>query len=104
MPLAFAAIESRVNRAVIGRLANREALYTPMGGGEARTLAGIFDAEYAVRLEELAGDSSPAFTCSADDIGDVRRGAGLVIDGEQYEVVEPKPDGAGLTVLRLRSA
>jgi hypothetical protein len=103
MPAAFAALESRVNAAVIDRLSNRTAAYTAPGGGAARDVDGIFDAHYATDLESLAGDSTPAFTCSTDTVSDATRGAHLTVGLEVFEVVEVMPDGAGLTVLRLRS-
>lgn len=104
MTAAFAALKTRANRAVMKHLADSEALYTPAGGGAAMLVEGEFDAAYATQLEELAGDSTPAFICSVEDVGEVRRGATLVIDGTTFEVVRPEPDGAGFVVMRLRSA
>ena len=102
MPTPFAALESRVNAAVMRRLSNREAAYVPVAGGAPRMVLGIFEAQYGTDLERMAGDIFPAFTCKSADVADVSRGATLLIDATSYEVVEPMPDGAGFTVLRLR--
>lgn len=103
MPASFAALETRVNAAVIARLSNREVQYTPVAGLQ-RVVVGIFDAQYAQLLDDLAGAATPALTCASSDVPDATNGAGVVVDGQAYEVVEPMPDGAGLTVLRLRKA
>lgn len=112
--LHFAALQARVNARVIERLSDRQALFTPAGGGAARPLMGMFEAAYATQLEQLAGDVAPALTVRTDLVLDATPGAQLVLlavvdaDGaivlpeESFEVVEPQPDGAGFTVLRLR--
>ena len=101
MPASFAALESRVNRAVMKTLSNRTVIFTP-AGGPARELAGIFDADYARMLEELVTSSTPAMTFATESVEDATRGAELTFDSTSWEVVEVEPDGAGLTVLRLR--
>jgi len=114
--LRFAALQARVNAAVIDRLSERQASFTPKGGGAARPLQGMYDDAYGTQLEQMAGDSSPALTVRTDLVLDATPGATLillaVIDAagvlvapeETFEVVEPQPDGAGFTVLRLRAA
>lgn len=115
--MSFAALESRVNAAVIKRLSNRVASCTPSGGGVPRDVPGLFDAEYAEQLDGMVGGSTPAFTCNSGYAVDLTAGATVVVpsvvevlpDGSEvvwasvtYEVAEPMPDGAGFTVLRLR--
>ena len=43
MPASFAALETRVNAAVIARLSNRVAVLTPAGSGVSREVEGIYD-------------------------------------------------------------
>jgi hypothetical protein len=114
--LRFAALEARVNAAVIDRLSDRQASFTPRGGGAARPVTGMYDAAYGTQLEQMAGDSSPALTVRTDLVLDATPGASLIllalIDAngvvvapeETFEVVEAQPDGAGFTALRLRTA
>lgn len=75
---------------------------TLTGGG---TVEGIFDAEYYAALDGIAGvaveSSQPAFTAPTSDLSGVGQGDTLTIDGATYEVVEVKPDGTGVTTLRL---
>lgn len=113
--LRFAALEARVNAAVIDRLSDRQASFTPRGGA-ARPVTGMYDAAYGTQLEQMAGDSSPALTVRTDLVLDATPGASLIllalIDAngvvvapeETFEVVEAQPDGAGFTALRLRTA
>lgn len=115
--MSFAALEARVNAAVIQRLSNRVASVVPAGGGAARPVSGIYDAAYATSLEDMVGGSTPAFTCSSAEGRDLTAGATIVLssvtevlpNGTEivwasvtFAVVEHMPDGAGLTVLRLR--
>lgn len=102
MPAPFAALEARVNAAVIDHLANRVGSFTPVAG-VARDVSGVFDAEYATQLEQMAGDSTPAFSGRTDQLADATRGSLLTLPEGNFEVVEAQPDGAGMTVLRLRS-
>ena len=116
MPAPFAALEARVNSAVIDRLSNREASFTPESGGVPRVVSGMYEAQYGMQLEQMVGDSSPAFTTHSILVADAAPGAQLLLHevrdaagalvhaAELFEVVEPMPDGAGFTVLRLRSA
>lgn len=114
--LRFAALEARVNAAVVDRLSDREAMFTPAAGGAARPVSGLYDAAYGTQLEQMAGDSSPALTVLTELVQDAAPGARLVLlavidkagvivaPQESFEVAEPQPDGAGFTVLRLRAA
>ncbi len=119
MSLAFTRLEARVNAAVIARLANRTATVVPVGGGAPRNVDGLYDAEYATQLDDMVGGSTPAFICASAQAADLTKGATVVLtsvleilpDGTEvvwasatFTVAEHMPDGAGLTVLRLRKA
>jgi hypothetical protein len=98
MTAPFAALEARTARAVFAHLANAEAT---LGGVP---VTGIFDSAYA--MEDLgSGIASfgPAFTMASSAVPSPVVGLSLVVNGSAYKVVEPKPDGTGVTVLRLRS-
>ena len=67
-------------------------------------VTGIFDEAYA--LEELGGfmaASGPAFTLASSAVPAVVAGLSLVVRDTTYKVVEPMPNGTGVTVLRLRT-
>jgi hypothetical protein len=94
----FADLEQRVNAAVMRRLANASATLD----GEAVT--GIFDNAYRLQdVGEMVGATAPAFTLADADVPSDVVGCELVYGATTYTVVEPMPDGTGLTVLRLRS-
>lgn len=65
---------------------------------------GIFDNAYA--MDDMGGGASashPAFTLPSASVPTPVAGLSLVVNGTTYKVVEPMPDGTGLTVLRLRT-
>jgi hypothetical protein len=98
MATRFSVLEARLNEAVFSRLSNVE---TTLAGV---TVRGIFDKEYL--LEDLGGGiatSGPVFTLASADVPAIVAGLALVVNGLTYKVVEPMPDGAGVTVLRLRT-
>jgi len=103
MPAPFAALEARVNSAVVRILSNRVATFIP-AGGEAREVAGIFDDRYEQLVEDMVAGSTPVFTCLTALVPDVDAGGQLVLDGATWDIVEPAPDATGMTVLRLRRA
>lgn len=78
--------------------------------GAGRVLVGIFDSAYLVLdLGSGVESTAPAFTLPDSSIPDVMADAitagddvALEIQGCVYNVVESKPDGTGVTVLRLR--
>lgn len=99
----FAALEDRVNRAVSARLANAVASYAD--GAATVNLAGIFDAAYLTTLPDgSVGSLGPVLDVETADVPPAAQGLQLVIRGAAYVVVEPQPDGAGRTLLRLRRA
>jgi hypothetical protein len=65
---------------------------------------GIFDKDY-IDLDvggSVAG-SGPVFTLASSSVPADAAGAALVVGGVTYKVVEPMPDGTGVTLLRLRT-
>ena len=67
-------------------------------------VVGIFDNDYL--LEDLGGGmaaSGPVFTLASADVPAGVAGLSLVVGGKAFKVVEPMPDGTGVTVLRLRT-
>lgn len=66
-------------------------------------VVGIFDNAY--ELEDMGGGvsaSGPAFTLPSSFVPSPVIGLPLVIGSATYKVVEPMPDGSGITKLRLR--
>ena len=67
-------------------------------------VTGIFDRTY-IDLDaggSLAGNT-PVFTLASSSVPANVAGAALVVGGVTYKVVEPMPDGTGVTMLRLRT-
>jgi hypothetical protein len=67
-------------------------------------VTGIFDKDY-IDLDaggSVAG-SGPVFTLASSSVPANVAGAALVVGGVTYKVVEPMPDGTGVTLLRLRT-
>lgn len=67
-------------------------------------VTGIFDKDY-IDLDvggSVAG-SGPVFTLASGSVPANVAGAALVVGGVTYKVVEPMPDGTGVTMLRLRT-
>ena len=67
-------------------------------------VTGILDKDYL--LEDLGGGmatSGPVFTLASAAVPSVVAGLSLVVNGLTYKVVEPMPDGTGVTSLRLRT-
>lgn len=100
MPSAFSTLEARVDRAVFRHLANTSGLL------DGEPVRGIFDEPFAA--VEGIGTSAPQLTVSAEAAARVEEGTSQFVRGEMpggtvYTVVEATPDGAGMTVLRLRN-
>lgn len=90
----FAAIETSVNAALMGALAN----VTATVGGVSVT--GIFDAAYQDALG-ITG-SAPALLCASADVAAAVEGTAVVVGSTSYTVTTAEPDGTGLTRLRLQ--
>jgi hypothetical protein len=95
---SFAALEARVNNAVLSRLANMNAI---LNGSP---VAGIFDNTYnAFDMGGSLAGASPLFTLPTASVPGVVVGLALVVNGTTYQVVNHEPDGTGLSILRLRT-
>lgn len=102
MPIpAFAVLENRANIAVMARLSNAVAWYTP-AVGQPKDVLVIFDADYQVVVDGMVATTGPVAVCSPLDIPSAKNRELLVIRGVTYEIVETMADSAGLTPLRLR--
>jgi hypothetical protein len=97
MAAPFAALETRLNAAVVAHLANAEADF---GGGV--VVAGEFSNGYAAALG-VAG-TNPGFLGQSTDLAAVTRGSTVTISGTTYTVVAIEPDGTGMTRLDLEKA
>ena len=77
--------------------------YTPTGGS-AKTIYGIFDADYS-EFSPLDGEvatSEPSVLCKTSDVAAIKTNEPVVIDGVTYRINGPgEPDGTGLTRVRL---
>lgn len=76
-------------------------------GGTAVEIAGIFDNDYLdleVEGEVGVASRSPRFVCRTadlDDAGGANDGDSLVVSGVTYKVRIVKPDGTGMSELKL---
>lgn len=97
MTARFASLEARANGAVFSHLANVNATLAGL------PVSGIFDAEY--QLQDMATgiiSNAPVLTLPSANVPSNVVGASVVIGAKTYKVVEPMPDGTGITMLRLR--
>ena len=62
-----------------------------------------YDRPFFLAREEFAdiATSKPQATCRTSDVSDAAQGDKITIDGTQYTVDVPMPDGNGVTVLGL---
>lgn len=106
--MSFAAVESRANASVIGRLANATAQV--VGGG---TFAVVFDAAFSAGMggqisgtlpQILANDSDLAANDVAFEVQlTVRKTdpAGAIVSEVDYVVRDVQPDGTGLSIVTM---
>ena len=92
--VAFAAIEQKINSAVIKRLSNAQANF---GGG--LLVDGIFDA-FPVDTYEVQSNN-PVFQCNESEVSTVLRGASVVINSITYTVENKISNKAGWMLLEL---
>lgn len=79
------------------------ATYTPVNGAQ-KTITVDFNEEYLgleLGMGEVAS-TDPAALCKAADVVGARQGDAITINGIDYLVVIPKPDGTGGVLFRLR--
>jgi len=96
MTAPFAAIEARINAAVVTHLANATADF---GGGV--VVDGIYDADYGDPLGLVAGATKVLMIQSASVPG-AAVGQSVTIGGTSYSIASVEPDGTGITRLRLK--
>ena len=98
MAAPFAALEARINAAVIAHLANATADF---GGGVVADVE--FGAPYESALGVVAG-TMPAMRARTVDVAGIAAGAAVTVSGVGYTVTGLEPDGAGMTLLRLQES
>ena len=97
MTAPFAALETRVNAAVIAHLANATADF-----GAGVTVDGVFQREYQESLG-VAGNK-PVFTALEADLPSITPGTtACSINSTSYVVAESHPDGTGNALLVLEA-
>jgi len=94
----FSALKSRVNAAVMAKLADAVATINAV------EIDVIFDNEYEVADSGFSGFAalSPAIHCSAADVTGVVVGTSVSVDGDAYFVADIQPDGDGGITLVLK--
>jgi hypothetical protein len=96
--MSFAALNDRLNAAVVDRLGNAEAT---IGGS---VVPGIWRQAYTETAGGMAAGSSPVFDCMAAAVPSIARGNAVVIAAANYTVVGIEPDGSGWVSLILQKA
>lgn len=102
MPTPFARLEALATTAVFARLANATARVHGEGA-DSVDVDGIFENQYdeaAIAVGDIAG-SIPTFSLPTADVPAKPVGKLLEVKGKTYKIVEHRPDGTGLSVLRL---
>lgn len=95
----FAAMESRLNSAIMKRLSN--AVATLPGGAQ---VAVIFDNGYAQSLGGMVESSMPSCQIASTDAAALVQGSAITINTVAYQVKEVHQDGTGITTLVLERA
>jgi hypothetical protein len=96
MATPFAAIEARINAAVVSHLANATADF---GGGV--VVDGIFRASYSDAFGMVNSEMS-SFEAETDDLTGVEVGDTVTVGGKARTVSSIQPDGTGITLLALK--
>lgn len=107
--MGFEAAEARTAASVMRRLRNATATVAVPIAAAGQTFGVIFDNEYLFVDEAGVSSSAPAVEVLEADMPQAVRDAleaggpvTLTIRTVSYSVVEPKSDGTGMSVLRLR--
>lgn len=98
--MSFAALEARVNAAVMRRLWNASALIV---GGSVEFPV-IFESVAAIGEFGITGPSPQATAADADVVALTPHSSQIVINGATYLVLDKQSDGTGLTSLVLEAA
>lgn len=88
----FAALQQRVNSAVLARLANAQAIV-----GAQEPVPVIFDQPYAAPFDAQVDATEPECLGRSQDLASLARGGSIVVDGRTFQVLRVEPDGTGLT-------
>jgi len=97
---AFAALETRLNRAVFARLANVDAVI------DFETVPAIFDSAYTLASVGPYGmaSSQPMLTLATADVPATPVGKPAVVNDIAYTIAAHEPDGTGVSRLLLEVA
>lgn len=93
MPTPFAALQDRVNDAVVAHLANKTFVIKGVD------VDGSFDNEFV--MVEFVETKKPVFTCKSADVVGVVHGDTVVSGSENYKIQGMQPDGKGMIKLIL---
>lgn len=98
MTTAFASLRSRINFAVLSKLADESAT---VGGV---SVSGIFNNGYNASGLGMAGfeATQPSLTCLVADVPSVAHGNSVVVAAGTFKVAEIEPDGSGFVKLVLK--
>ena len=82
-----------------------DATYTDVSAGSSSTITALLQTDYL--MEEVGGEvgvetATPIITARSSDISNIQQGDTIAISGTTYTIVEVRPDGEGMTKLRLR--
>lgn len=94
MTAPFAALESRLNRAVFSHMSNADALLDGV------PLPVLFEREYQ-RIFDGIASTSPIASAPSESVASATTASTLVLAGNTYRVRGIRPDGAGVTMLLL---
>lgn len=102
-------VESAADRAAFVSADDFGVAATWVSAGGSATVNGIFDAEYQLLttalLDEGQEGATPVLHCRTADIpADAAHGDTVTIDSTDYTAVEFKPDGTGMSLVRLQEA
>lgn len=98
MAAPFAALEARVNAAVVARLANA----TVVRGAE--TATAIFDAPRQVVFDGMVQTTEPALRLLDGALPNLARNDALTVNGAAYVVREVSEPDVGMLTVELRKA
>ena len=78
------------------------AIFADAATVDGRDVRGIFDADYVEPLDVQS--SGPSILLRSADCASVKRGSSVVVDAGAFRVAVVRPDGTGLTRLKLERA
>lgn len=97
--MSFNLLQGRTNASVLQHLANAKVTISGV------VVPGIFRSPSSVaQVGTGAADTAPTVVVASDFVPDDVADQLVEIDGVPYEVINPAPDGTGLTTLTLERA